>query len=54
MAGSAMTYAYVLLSDQDGRFYIGSTEDLRARFAEAQLRRGTFHGLSPALAIDLL
>jgi putative endonuclease len=26
-----MTYAYVLLSDQDGRFYIGSTGDLRAR-----------------------
>ena len=26
-----MTYAYVLLSDQDGRFYSGSTGDLRAR-----------------------
>jgi putative endonuclease len=26
-----MNYAYVLLSDQDGRFYIGSTGALRAR-----------------------
>ena len=26
-----MTYAYVLLSDQDGRFYVSSTGDLRAR-----------------------
>jgi len=26
-----MNYAYVLLSDQDGRFYIGSTGNLRAR-----------------------
>src|SRR2546428_501578 len=31
MAGGAMTYAYVLLSNQDGRFYVGSTGDLRAR-----------------------
>ena len=27
-----MTYSYVLLSDRDGNFYIGSTGDLRARF----------------------
>ena len=26
-----MTYAYVLLSDLDGRFYVSSTGDLRAR-----------------------
>ena len=26
-----MNYSYVLLSDRDGRFYIGSTGDLRAR-----------------------
>jgi len=26
-----VNYSYVLLSDQDGRFYIGSTGDLRAR-----------------------
>jgi putative endonuclease len=26
-----MNYAYVLLSQQDGRFYLGSTGDLRAR-----------------------
>jgi putative endonuclease len=26
-----MNYSYVLLSEQDGRFYIGSTGDLRAR-----------------------
>ena len=26
-----MTYTYVLLSDEGGRFYIGSTGDLRAR-----------------------
>ena len=26
-----MTYACVLLSDQDGRFYVGGTGDLRAR-----------------------
>jgi putative endonuclease len=26
-----MNYSYVLLCDQDGRFYIGSTGDLRAR-----------------------
>jgi predicted GIY-YIG superfamily endonuclease len=26
-----MNYPYVLLSEQDGRFYIGSTCDLRAR-----------------------
>ena len=26
-----MTYTYILLSDQDRRFYIGSTGDLRAR-----------------------
>ncbi len=27
-----MNYSYVLLSEQDGRFYIGSTGDLRARW----------------------
>lgn len=27
-----MNYSYVLLSKKDGRFYIGSTGDLRARF----------------------
>jgi len=26
-----MNYSYVLLSEQDGRFYIGSTRDLRER-----------------------
>ena len=26
-----MNYSYVLLSERDGRFYIGSTGDLRAR-----------------------
>ena len=26
-----MNYSYVLLSEKDGRFYIGSTGDLRAR-----------------------
>ena len=26
-----MNYSYVLLSEQDGRFYIGSSGDLRAR-----------------------
>jgi putative endonuclease len=26
-----MNYSYVLLSEQDGRFYIGSTGDLRVR-----------------------
>jgi putative endonuclease len=26
-----MNYSYVLLSERDGRFYIGSTPDLRAR-----------------------
>jgi len=26
-----VNYSYVLLSEQDGRFYIGSTGDLRAR-----------------------
>jgi predicted GIY-YIG superfamily endonuclease len=26
-----MNYSYVLLREQDGRFYIGSTGDLRAR-----------------------
>jgi predicted GIY-YIG superfamily endonuclease len=26
-----MNYSYVLLSDRDGNFYIGSTGDLRAR-----------------------
>ena len=26
-----MNYTYVLLSEQDGRFYTGSTTDLRAR-----------------------
>jgi hypothetical protein len=49
-----MTYAYVLLSDQDGRFYIGRHRRLARAIAEAQLRRGTFQGFSSALAIDLL
>src|SRR2546429_8331070 len=29
-----MEYTYVLLSERDGRFYTGSTSDLRARFRE--------------------
>jgi len=29
--GGSMNYSYVLLSEQDGKFYIGSTSDLRAR-----------------------
>jgi len=29
-----MNYCYVLLSDKDGRFFIGSTSDLRARLRE--------------------
>ncbi len=29
-----MNYSYVLLSERDGRFYIGSTGDLRARMVK--------------------
>ena len=29
-----MEYTYVLLSERDGRFYTGSTGDLRARFRD--------------------
>ena len=29
--GGSMNYSYVLLSEQDGRFYISSTGDSRAR-----------------------
>ena len=29
-----MHYTYVLLSDLDGRFYTGSTSDLKRRFAQ--------------------
>jgi putative endonuclease len=29
-----MKYSYVLLSDRDGRFYVGSTGDLRQRLRE--------------------
>ena len=29
-----MQYTYVLLSEQDGRFYTGSSGDLRARFRD--------------------
>ena len=29
-----MNYTYVLLSERDGRFYTGSTTDLRARIRE--------------------
>ncbi|MGB4781596.1 GIY-YIG nuclease family protein [Candidatus Methylomirabilis sp.] len=29
-----MNYTYVLLSERDGRFFAGSTIDLRARFRE--------------------
>lgn len=29
-----MDYTYVLLSERDGRFYTGSTGDLRARFRD--------------------
>ncbi len=29
-----MEYTYVLLSERDGRFYTGSTSDLRARFRD--------------------
>jgi putative endonuclease len=31
---SGMVYTYVLLSERDGRFYTGSTGDLRARFRD--------------------
>ena len=31
-----MHYAYVLRSMKDGKFYMGSTSDLRRRFAEHQ------------------
>lgn len=36
-----MNYSYVLLSDRDGRFYIGSTADLRVRFQKHN--RGQVH-----------
>jgi putative endonuclease len=29
-----MNYSYVLLSERDGKFYIGSTSDLRVRLQE--------------------
>ncbi len=29
-----MEYTYVLLSERDGRFYTGSTSDVRARFRD--------------------
>ncbi len=29
-----MNYSYVLLSERDGRFYVGSTSDLRGRLQE--------------------
>jgi putative endonuclease len=29
-----MKYSYVLLSDRDGKFYIGSTGDLRERLQQ--------------------
>ena len=34
-----MQYTYVLLSEQDGRFYTGSSGDLRARFRDHNARR---------------
>jgi len=40
-----MNYSYVLLSEQDGRFYIGSSGDLRARLQKhsSGLVRSTAH-----------
>jgi putative endonuclease len=40
-----MNYSYVLLSEQDGKFYIGSTSDLRARLRKhsAGAVRSTAH-----------
>jgi len=34
-----MEYTYVLLSERDGRFYTGSTGDLRARFRDHNVGR---------------
>jgi putative endonuclease len=36
-----MYYTYVLRSFRDGKFYIGSTSDLKRRFAEHQQGRNT-------------
>jgi putative endonuclease len=36
-----MKYSYVLLSDRDGEFYIGSTDDLRERLQ--QHHKGQVH-----------
>ncbi len=45
-----MAWVYILKSDQDGRFYIGSTSDLKRRIRQHQQghtqttnRMGTFH-----------
>jgi putative endonuclease len=40
-----MNYSYVLLSELDGRFYIGSTGDLRARSQKhsSSVMRSTAH-----------
>ncbi len=34
VTNQAMYYVYVLLSEKDGRFYTGSTNDLKRRFVE--------------------
>lgn len=34
-----MEYTYVLVSERDGRFYTGSTGDLRSRFRDHNLGR---------------
>jgi len=48
-----MKYSYVLLSEKDGEFYIGSTGDLRVR-VDQQQRMCALHCLSVADEIDLL
>ena len=34
MAGHPMWYVYILRSERDGRFYVGSTDDLKRRTRE--------------------
>ena len=48
----AMHYTYVLRSCKDGKCYIGSTSDLRRRFAEHQ--RGEVASTAPRRPFDLI
>ena len=36
-----MHYVYILKSNKDGKYYIGSTDDLKSRFAEHQAGKVT-------------